>query len=304
MTTYNVAPEVVEGAEQPAAQPVVQPSPQPQEPPEQTAAYQLFDQAREAFKKGDYAAALRADEQAIQTLPKDPVMHEFAALCLFAMGDYSRAAAILNSLLAAAPGMDWTTMEGLYPDSDTYTKQLRALEAHCRQRRDDTAAAFVLGYHYLVLGDNKAAANAMRHVVSQKPGDLVAKQILDALTAKPPEEVAAAPAAGEAAPTAQAAGPSTDLVGQWRAERDGTIFDLTIDDKSQFTWTATPKGKVPIAVSGTVGTTSDTLILASKGQGSMVGRVTSGGQNQFQFVSTGGPPNDKGLSFQRTKQAG
>ena len=41
------------------------------------------------------------------------------------------------------------------------------------------------------------------------------------------------------------------------------------------------------------------LILESEDQGSMVGRVTSGGADQFQFVSTGGPPNDKGLAFRR-----
>jgi tetratricopeptide (TPR) repeat protein len=292
MTTYNVEAPAVTGEEQPAAQ--------PQEPPEQTAAYQLFDQARAAFRQGDYAAALRADEQAIQKFPKDPVMHEFAALCLFATGDYARAAGILNSLLAAAPGMDWTTMASLYPDTDTYTKQLRALEARCRAQPDDVAAAFVLGYHYLVAGHNDAAANAMRNVVSKKPNDLVAKQILDALTAKPPEEAATAPPTGEAVPAAQpAAGPATDLVGKWRAERDGTVFELAIDEKSQFTWKATPKGKPPITLAGPLTATSDMLILESKDQGSMVGRVTSGGPDQFQFISTAGPPNDKGLTFRR-----
>jgi hypothetical protein len=310
MTTYNVQyPEQTAVSEQPAAQPqeVVQPPPvQPQESPQQTNAYQLFDQAREAFKKGDYTTALQLNERAIQTFPKDPVLHEFAALNFFAMGDYNRAAAVLNSLLAAAPGMDWTTMESFYPDSDTYTKQLRALEARCRENHDDAAAAFVLGYHYLVLGYNDAATKAMKRVVDLKPTDLVAKQIYDALSAKPPEETTAAPQTGEAAPTGQAApanqaaaAPTTDLVGQWRAERDGTVFDLSIDDKNQFTWKAAPKGKAPVSLGGGVTTTSDLLILESKDQGSMVGHVTSGGPDQFQFVSTGGPPNDKGLTFRR-----
>ena len=171
---------------------------------------------------------------------------------------------------------------------------------------DDAAAAFVLGYQYLVLGYNDAAAKAMKRVVDLKPTDLVAKQVLDVLTAKPPEESAATPPASEAAPAEQAspanqaaAGPSTDLVGQWRAERDGTVFDLSIDEKNQFTWKAAPKGKAPILLSGGLTTTSDMLILESKDQGSMVGRVTSGGPDQFQFVSTGGPPNDKGLTFRR-----
>jgi tetratricopeptide (TPR) repeat protein len=308
MATYNVqAPGETAGAQQPLAQPqpaagqpvtgpTAGPTHAPQEPPEQTAAYQLFDQAREAFKKGDYASALRADEQAIRKFPNDPVLHEFAALCLFAQGDYKRAATVLNSLLAAAPGMDWTTMMSLYPNSDTYTTQLRTLEARCRERPDDPAAAFVLGYHYLVIGQNGAAANAMKRVVAKQPGDVVAKQILDALTAKPPEQPAAA--------AQTTAGPQTDLVGRWRAERDGAIFELTVDEKSQFTWKATPKGKAPITVNGTVTAGGDMLILKSKDQGSMVGVVTPGGPDQFQFVSTGGPPNDKGLSFLRAKEAG
>ena len=41
------------------------------------------------------------------------MLHEFAALCLFATGDYSRAAAILNSLLAAAPGSEDALAKGV-----------------------------------------------------------------------------------------------------------------------------------------------------------------------------------------------
>ena len=64
---------------------------------------------------------------------------------MFAMGDYTGAAAVLNNLLAVAPGMDWTTLSGLYGDVDAYTTQLRALEAHCKQKPDDAAAHFVSG---------------------------------------------------------------------------------------------------------------------------------------------------------------
>jgi len=110
------------------------------ESPQTTEAYRRFDQALAAFKKGDYSNALQLDRQAIQKFPQDPVMHEVAALCMFATGDYAGAAAILNNLLAVAPGMDWTTMSGLYGDAEVYTTQLRALEARCRQERQDAAA--------------------------------------------------------------------------------------------------------------------------------------------------------------------
>ena len=85
------------------------------------------------------------------------MLHEFGALCLFAQGDYSRAAAVLNAVLAVAPGMDWTTMSSLYPNVDTYTQQLRKLEAFTNDKPTDAAARFVLAYHYLVVGHTDAA---------------------------------------------------------------------------------------------------------------------------------------------------
>ena len=98
---------------------------QQQDSPATEAGYQVFDQARDSFLKQDYRQALALDEQAIQSVPNDPVMHEFGALCLFAQGKYEQSAAVLNAVLAVAPGMDWTTMSSLYPDTDVYTKQLR-----------------------------------------------------------------------------------------------------------------------------------------------------------------------------------
>jgi thioredoxin-like negative regulator of GroEL len=82
--------------------------------------------------------------------------------------------------------MDWTTMSGLYGDAEAYTTQLRALEARCRKERQDAAAAFVLAYHYLVIGNSDSAVNALNHVVSLKPGDLVAKKMLAALSSNFP----------------------------------------------------------------------------------------------------------------------
>ena len=92
-----------------------------------TAAY---DQAREAFKAGDYAQAVQLDQQALAQTPNDVDMHEFLALAYFAQGQYPQAAAPLYAVLSVRPGWDWTTLSGMYPDVDTYTRQLRALEAY------------------------------------------------------------------------------------------------------------------------------------------------------------------------------
>ena len=149
-------------------------------------AYQVFDRARDAFKAGDYAAALDLTDEALKGAPGDPLVHEFKALVLFARGEDPRAAAELHDVLAVRPGMDWTTMSGLYPDVATYTGQLRALED--RYRRDPKAAAprFVLAYHYLAAGHNDAAVAQLKALITLEPGDRVARRLLASLTGTPP----------------------------------------------------------------------------------------------------------------------
>jgi tetratricopeptide (TPR) repeat protein len=268
--------------------------------PEQAASYQLFDQAREAFSKGDYRSAQQAVEQAIRKSPKDPVLHEFNSLCLFALGDYQRAAGVLNSLLAVAPGMDWTTMSALYPDIEVYTQQLRSLEKRCQKKPDDAAAQFVLAYHYLVAGHSEAAADALKKAVAKQPSDMVAKQLLESLAPASVKPMTSSPPTPSGVETPAAEAPTTDLVGNWKAERNGNVFELTIDENGKFVWKATPKGKPPLTIDGNLTATNDTLILESKDQGSMVGNVTPGGPDKFQFISTGSPPGDTGLTFKRS----
>ena len=272
----------------------------------------MLDQGRDAFKRGDYKNALTLAEQAVQKVPNDPVIHEFGALCLFALGEYQKSAVVLNALLAVAPGMDWTTLISLYSSSDEYTAQLRELEAYVKKNPTDSAAIFVLAYHYLVCGHADSALNALQRVVEAQPNDQVAKRMYDAL--KGPDQAPAPPAAEAQPPAAKPAvepkpepaqadeaAPTTDLVGQWHAERDGNAFDLTIDDQGQFTWKAMPKGKEPTTISGQYAVTGSALVMEGGDQGTMAGRVTSGGPDQFQFVIAGGPPGDTGLTFKRVK---
>jgi Flp pilus assembly protein TadD len=50
---------------------------------------------------GDFARALRLTDLALRPHPNDPVLHEFRALCLFALGRYDKAAAALYAVLTA-----------------------------------------------------------------------------------------------------------------------------------------------------------------------------------------------------------
>ena len=88
-----------------------------------------FDEARAAFGTGDYATALKLNDEALKSLPNDATLHEFRAPIFFAIGKYDLAAGPLYAVLSVGPGWDWTTLSSLYPDIEVYTAQLRKLEA-------------------------------------------------------------------------------------------------------------------------------------------------------------------------------
>jgi hypothetical protein len=148
--------------------------------PEMDRAMALFDEARAAFKNEDFAAALARIDQAIDMLPSDATLHEFRALCLFAMNDYQQAAAAIYAVLAAGPGWNWETLASLYPNVDVYTRQLRALEAHVHENRDDSAAKFLLAYHYMTAGHLDAAVTMWEQVAQLLPEDQLTAQLLEA----------------------------------------------------------------------------------------------------------------------------
>ena len=156
-------------------------------PPEQAVAGQAnsaFDQARDAFKAGDYAKALQLDQQALAQTPNDRTLHEFLALVFFAQGKYDQAAEPLYAVLSVGPGWDWTTLSGMYPDVDTYTRQLRALEANVRANPDSAHAHFVLAYQYLAQGHVENAVAQLKEAVKLQPGDTLSAQLIAILPAR------------------------------------------------------------------------------------------------------------------------
>jgi tetratricopeptide (TPR) repeat protein len=264
------------------------------EPPFSEPAVSTFDQARTAFKQGDYSSALAKVNESIKQDDKDPVMHEFRALCLFAKGDYQQAAAALNSLLASAPGMDWTTISGLYGDVDDYSKQLRQLEDFCRDNKDNAAGRFVLAYHYLVLGHSDQAIDLLKRVIELQPQDKTAQRMLASL--EPPKQEVEPPAP---APDADAA--QTDLVGNWKAKAGESTIELAITEDSKFTWKATMPNQPVKEIQGNVSASADSLSLETEKAGSMIGKVKSGGADKFTFQMQGMLPGEPGLIFERVK---
>jgi tetratricopeptide (TPR) repeat protein len=286
--------------------------------PAQAEANKALDESLGRFKQGDYPGALASIDRAVKSSPNDTVLHEVRALALFALGRYPEAAATLNAVLAVAPGMDWTTMSGLYGTVDTYTGQLRKLEDFCRANPGSGAGHFVLAYHYLVGGHADLAAEALKVVVAQQPGDIVSKRLLESL--EPPAEAkaegatapvepakpAAPPAADQPpaqaeAPEAEPAGPETDLVGTWKATEGKNAVTLTIGEDSSFTWKAEPEGKPAIELKGTLDSAADQIALQTESQGTMVANVKSKGPDAFDFLVEGAPKDAKPLQFTRQK---
>ena len=66
---------------------------------------------------------------------------------LFALQRYSEAAAAIHAVLAVGPGWDAKTLTGLYPDMDTYTAHLRALEEYRNKNLKAADVRFLVGYH-------------------------------------------------------------------------------------------------------------------------------------------------------------
>lgn len=274
----------------------------------------VFDNGLDKFKSGDYRAALTDFDKALKMLPGDAVVHETRCLALFAVADYSKAASGLNSYLAVAPGMDWTTMSGLYGNVDDYTTQLRTLERYTDANPSDASSHFVLAYHYLVTGSKEAAIKALDVVVNNQPKDVTAKRMLEALApakvavSVPPEASKsaalvppAAAKAAESAPAADANAPETDLVGTWVAQTGNSKIELAITEDSVFTWKAGGKDQPPVELKGTLNSSGDGIELVTAEQGTVAGSVMSNGADGWNFKITGSPTTDPGLDFKRVK---
>ena len=196
---------------------------------------------------GNYDEAGHETDLAIKETPNDTALHEYRALIDFAEGDYNRAAGTLYAVLSAGPGWDWTTLSSQYKSVGTYTEQLRKLEGHVKSSPEDTAAHFVLAYHYITATHKEAAIKQLQEVVELQPKDQLAAQLIKGLGGEVSnsDDAAAPPAAN--LDVADNPPPDIDakaIVGEHVAQRDdGANFtlDLTADDK--FTWTFEQNGK-------------------------------------------------------------
>ena len=259
-----------------------------------------FDEARTAFRAGDYTQALEHTDRALQEMPQDALVHEFRSLVLFALKRYPESAATIYAVLSVGPGWDWTTLIGLYPTADVYTQQLRALEAHCQQNPDAADALLLLGYHYLTCGHKDSAQRQFEKVVKLQPRDTVARQLLQALGASAPSEDRAPPAeqtAPERTIPPEQLLTAEQLAGDWAAsDSRGAAFKMSLNKDGQFTWSYTHSGKTD-EVRGVYALDDNILAMEPDGGGTLVAELTKRGEGAVHFAMVGAPEGDPGLDF-------
>jgi hypothetical protein len=218
-------------------------------------------------------------------------MHEYRALCLFALGEYRQASAAVHSILASGPGWDWTTLQSLYPDTDTYMNQLAALEKTAAANPDDAAVQFLLAYHYITANQPEPAKETLARLRKLLPTDSVVAQLAQAagVTAEAP---------GAKTPAAPPVDVQLDIAGEWAATRlDGGKIALSIKPDGGFRWSVEDKGGKTDSFDGTFSLEDNVLILERTSGGALMGRVTALADNKFNFKVMGGGDADPGLTF-------
>jgi tetratricopeptide (TPR) repeat protein len=274
----------------------------------------LFSQARDSFKSGDVNLALQQADSALALNPNDTSLHEFRALCLFALGRYDEAAVPLYAVLAVGPGWDWPTLIGLYPNAEIYTTELRRLEAYTTANPQSSTSRFVLAYHYLTEGFNDAAAAQLKQVIALKPTDAVAAKLLQEMQAA--GSGAGAPQGNQPPPTPQPITLPTTMVapansapinttvpegatinGTWTAKPNAdTSVSLTIQPGGAFRWDLNLKGQAK-QFTGTSTFASGILTLVPENIPPIVGKVSWADPNHITFRAVGDNSQFPGLSF-------
>ena len=156
------------------------------------------------------------------------------------MKQYKEAAAGAYAVLSVGPGWDWTTLSSFYPDMDTYTLQLRALEQYVEAHRDQPDVRFLLAYHYLTCGYTDAAAQQLKAVVQLNPKDQLSAQLVASLTVPQGAE----PAEAGVPPAPAKAVDAANLLGEWTAgQPDGSTVSLRLTGDSTYTWRFTRKAR-------------------------------------------------------------
>lgn len=288
-----------------------QPITQNQSPDDKVA--DLMASADNAFHSGDYKTALSYVDAAVKELPQNAGVHQFRALVLFAMGQYRDSAAAAHVALTGGPGWNWPTLRSFYPSKETYTVQLRALEAYRSKNKQDAASRFLLGYHYMMLGHSDAAAGELVRAIELEPRDKLSAELLAAISKKTGKtytpnvspggpKVAPVPPLPDDGTPAKAVkpAPAAKFAGTWKSTQpDGTKVTLKLLAGGKFEWTAAHDDR-STKLAGTYTMVKDHLKLTADKTGQVLeGQLSSQTKDAFQWKLKWQEPDEPGLTFKR-----
>ena len=158
----------------------------------------------------------------------------------------------------------------------------------------------MLAYQYMTAAHPEEAAQQYQDVLHLVPTDSVSRQMLALLNSTDDQPGPAPPAT---APPANAGGPA---VTSPRCS-DGGRRPAPPTETSTCRWATTAvscgssRRPATQTFAGKFELAGNTLVLDYDNGGTMVAKVGSPGPERFTFQMVGGPPNDPGLSFARTR---
>lgn len=167
----------------------------------QSADDNFASQGEAEFKDGNYEKAAKNWRHALLDDPKNGVLVMLLSQSLFASGKYDEAAGAAQQGMLLMEEKDWGVVvanyKEIYPKIGDYTTQLRSLEKARKEKPDNPALRFLLGYHYAYLGYPTEAMVELDKTISLAPQDEIAVKLKDLLEAKvkktTTKEVPAAP---------------------------------------------------------------------------------------------------------------
>ena len=127
----------------------------PAQPSEPTLADTYFEEAVDAFEKGNYDTSIEKFSNAMALAPDDMVLPFAYSQALFAAGRYSDAAQVLRAALEKTkPDQDGVFYpRGLYPNEDILLSQIDTLANEADTYSFDADLQLLLGYQLLGLND-------------------------------------------------------------------------------------------------------------------------------------------------------
>ncbi len=158
-------------------------------------------EARTAFRQGDYDRALILARQAAKSRPSDlestelkddelahiAEVQQFLSLAYFALGKYDDSSSAAYTALQRGEHWKWKTLGSHYEKTADYSAQLRALEDSIR-RESTPEKRFLIGYHYLMLGQPRAARAQFARAAKDKPNDVLIANFLEKLATEKTDE--------------------------------------------------------------------------------------------------------------------